>query len=163
MKSAAPLLLAASALALAACADTAGQGAIAAKHAVIGMPKAELLACAGAPERQAAADGKEFLTYTAYRTDSRGGPGFGVGGWSGGWGYGGYYAAPAYDSYSRSCAATFVLVNGRVAQVTYGGDASAGAQPGLCWPVVGNCLAAAQRLRGLQPDAPGPGVGVGGG
>lgn len=154
MKSAAPPLLAAAALALAACADTAGQGAIEAKHAVIGMPKAELLACAGAPERQAAADGKEFLTYTANRTETRGGPVFGVGGWNGGWGYGGYYPASAYDAYSRSCTATFVLVNGRVSQVTYGGDASAGVQPGLCWPVVGNCLAAAQRLRGLQPGAP---------
>lgn len=161
MKLVVTLLLAASALSLAACADTAGQGAIEAKHAMIGMPKAELLACAGAPERQAAADGKEFLTYTAHRADSRGAPGFGVGGWSGGWGYGGYYAAPAYDTYSRSCTATFVLVNGRVVQVTYGGDASLGAQPGLCWPVVGNCLAAAQRLRGLQPGAAVSGAGGG--
>lgn len=159
MKPVVPLLLVAAGLGLGACADTAGQAAIEAKYAMIGMPKAELLACAGAPERQAAADGKEFLTYTAHRMESRGGPGFGVGGWSGGWGYGGYYAAPAYDSYSRSCTATFTLVNGRVAQVTYGGDASAGAQPGLCWPVVGNCLPAAQRLRGLQPGVPAAGGG----
>lgn len=148
MKSASLLLLAAAALALGACADTAGQGAVEAKYAMVGMPKAELLACAGAPERQAAADGKEFLTYTAQRVDSRGGLGYGVGGWNGGWGYGGYYGAPVYDSYARSCIVTFTLTGGRVSQVTYGGDATGGVQQGLCWPVVGNCLAAAQRLRG---------------
>lgn len=155
MKSALAYWPVAAALALSACADPAGQGAIDAKYAIVGMPKAELLACAGAPERQATADGKEFYTYAAQRMETRGTIGYGVGGWGGGgMAYGGYYGAPAYDSYTRACAVTFTLTNGRVSQVTYGGDATGGAQPGLCWPVVGNCLAAAQRLRGSTPQQP---------
>lgn len=150
MKSTAVVFAAAVALGLSACADTAGQGAIDAKYAVIGMPKAELLACAGAPERHAVADGKEFFTYTARRVETRGG--WGAGGWGGGgWGHYGFYGTPVYDSYARTCTVTFTLIGDKVAQTTYGGDSTGGVQPGLCWPVVGNCLDAAQRLRGMTP------------
>lgn len=139
---------------MAGCANTARDEVIEAQHAMVGMPRGELLSCAGAPERQTAADGREYFTYVARRLETS--PtvtfGTGFGGWGGGgWGWGGGYAAPLYGpaAYSQSCAVTFTLNNGRVERVVYGGDATGGQMLGLCWPVVGNCLSVAKRLRGL--------------
>lgn len=154
MKPAILTMLAAATLLTGGCANRARDEVIEAQHAMIGMPRGELLSCAGAPERQTAADGKEYFTYVARRLETSPTVTFGTGfsSWGGGWGLGGGYSTPLYGpaAYSQNCAVTVTLNNGRVEQVVYGGDATGGQMLGLCWPVVGNCLGVAKRLRG-QP------------
>jgi hypothetical protein len=129
-----PTLL--SVLALAACASPAIDATIAAQRSLIGMPKAILLSCAGVPQRQTSADGLEFYTYTASRSDIVGG---GVG-WGGGYGYPYHwdYAGPP-SVQTETCDATFTLRNGKVERLVYGGDGAYGIY-GQCHAIVANCL-----------------------
>jgi hypothetical protein len=131
------LTLAAIATAITACANPAADRAVTAQSALVGMPKSVLLSCAGVPERQAAADNREFFTYHTGRIVSfPASAGFYGGPWRpwGGWG-----AAYTADIRSYACEATFTLRNGVVERVVYGGGSSLGE----CGAIVQNCLAQA--------------------
>ncbi|HEY0832613.1 MAG TPA: hypothetical protein VGE72_01785 [Azospirillum sp.] len=124
-----------------ACANPAADQAIVAQTALVGMPKATLLSCAGVPERQASADGREFFTYHTGRIVTF--PATGslyAGGLRSGWGYGGWggWGWPAYtaDVRNYTCEATFTLRGGVVERVVYGG----GSDLGECHAIVQNCL-----------------------
>ena len=149
-RSAAVLLLAAAGLAgLAGCADPGADLALAAQSALVGMPKATLLSCAGAPLRQAASGGLEFLTYQAGSVDYYASPPplgypWGYPGWRyRGWPYGGldydpwgYYPPPSVDVVDNRCEATFTLKNGVVERLVYRASSQ-----GACAAIVQNCMA----------------------
>jgi hypothetical protein len=133
-----------------ACANPQADAALYARSALLGMPKDTLLGCAGVPDRSAVSDGTEYMTYTSARLDVRT---VGVGGWYGypyGWGGGAW--APATDTYADtvSCAATFIVRDGRVIGLNYGGASDPGAERlAQCYRIVDNCLA-------LAPPMPQP-------
>lgn len=133
------LALAASALTLGSCANPTAERAVDAQRALVGMPKGTLLSCAGVPERQASAEGREYFTYSNDRIVSfPSAHGFYGGRWSR-YGYGTMF--PVYDDVrSYSCEATFTLNGGVVERVVYGGAGSAG-DIGQCYSIVQNCLA----------------------
>lgn len=127
---------------LAACAT--GPGAEVARRAqveLVGMPKDQLLACAGVPDRQAAANGREYYTYVArptaaYSPSSSIGVGAGSFGGGGGVGLGLGFGIPVGGG-TPGCEATMVLGRGGVVeQVTY----PAGASLSACAPIVENCV-----------------------
>lgn len=125
---------------LAACAS--GPGADVARRAqteLIGMPKDVLLSCAGVPERQAVASGREYYTYVARPTAAISPlSSVGIGGGSGGVGLGVGLGVPIGTSGSDGCETTVVLgPTGRVEQVSY----PAGASLSACAPLVQNCVA----------------------
>jgi hypothetical protein len=127
---------------LAACANPAADHALYAQSALVGMPKATLLSCAGVPDRQAAVDNLEFFTYRSGRiSSSPGSLGLWGGRWGPGFGYG--LGGPLYDADIRSttCEATFTLRNGAVERLVYGGSPGGGSTLGQCYHVVENCLA----------------------
>jgi len=107
---------------------------------LVGMPKERLLACAGVPERQAAANGKEYYTYVQ-RAGGVVSPGtsIGIGGFGGsssGVGVGLGFGLPLVSGDGLGCEATFVLGGGVVEQVSYPASASLSA----CTPIVQNCV-----------------------
>lgn len=129
--------------ALASCADSPrAELARQAQTALVGMPKANLLSCAGAPVRQATAAGREYYTYV--RGSSYGGgpsTSIGIGGGSGGVGLGLGLGFPLFGGGSGGyCEATFVLQNGVVQQVNY----PAGGSLPECGGIVQNCMGAPQ-------------------
>ncbi|MGQ9367481.1 hypothetical protein [Azospirillum sp. ST 5-10] len=133
----APMLL------LAACATGADDAALVrrAQTAMVGMPKAQLLSCAGVPARQATADGAEFYTYVSRGAYGYGGPStsLGVAGGSGGVGLGIGLGFPLFGSGTRTyegCEATVVLGGDIVRRVTF----PPGADPSACAPIVQNCV-----------------------
>jgi hypothetical protein len=134
------LTLAAIATAITACANPAADRAVTAQSALVGMPKSVLLSCAGVPERQAAADNREFFTYHTGRIVSYPATtgAFYPGPWRP-WGYGWGWPAYTADVRSYACEATFTLRNGVVERVVYGGGSSLGE----CGAIVQNCLAQA--------------------
>ena len=126
---------------LAACATGPDpQVAQRARVEMVGMPKERLLACAGVPERQATADGKEYYTYvqrSGYAAGS--GTSLGIGGFGGsssGVGVGLGLGFPLFADGGGGCEATFVLGGGVVEQVSYPASATLSA----CTPIVQNCL-----------------------
>ncbi|SMH43796.1 hypothetical protein [Azospirillum agricola] len=127
---------------LAACAT--GPGAEVAQRAqteLVGMPKDRLLSCAGVPERQAMAEGREYYTYIArpaYAASpmSSIGVGAGSGGFGSGVGLGLGFSVPVGGGTS-GCEATVVLGRGgAVEQVSY----PAGVSLSACAPIVQNCV-----------------------
>ncbi|WP_372399410.1 hypothetical protein ABMY26_31290 [Azospirillum sp. HJ39] len=140
---AAMILLGGTAALLAGCATGPDpEVARRAQTAMIGMPKADLLACAGVPDRQAVASGREYYTYVArpaaaYSPGSSIGIGAGSFGGSGGVGLGLGFGVPI-GSGSPGCEATVVVgPRGTVEQVSY----PAGASLSACTPIVNNCMA----------------------
>lgn len=141
---AAMILLGGAAAILAGCA-TGPDPEIArrAQTAMVGMPKADLLACAGVPDRQATAAGREYYTYVArpavaYSPGSSIGIGAGSFGGSGGVGLGLGFGVPVGGNTSTGCEATVVIgTRGTVEQVSY----PAGAMLSACTPIVSNCMA----------------------
>jgi len=111
-----------------------------AQTGLVGMPKGQLLSCAGVPARQAAAEGREYFTYV-HGSGYGGGPttSIGIGGGSGGVGLGLGLGFPLFGGGSGGyCEATFVLQNGVVQQVNY----PAGANLPDCGSIVQNCMGA---------------------
>lgn len=110
-----------------------------AQTSMVGMPKANLLACAGVPARQASAGGNEYYTYVAPPSYA-GGPStsVGIGGGSGGSGVGVGIGLgiPLFSGGSDGCEATVMLTNDRVQRVTY----PAGASLPSCADLVQNCV-----------------------
>src|SRR4051812_11090721 len=107
-------LLALASWTLAGCADRNAELALAARPALVGLPKAVLLSCAGVPDRSAQSNGLEFLTYEARTITSYA------------------YGLPS----SRTCDTTLTLRNGVVEQVSYSGDYS----PSACYATVRSCV-----------------------
>ena len=131
---------------LTSCANPLAEEAIYAQSALVGMPRALLLSCAGVPARTAQQNDLEFFTYASQRIEgSPGGVGVGFGAFSGrrhsalGFGFG----APYYGGYAatESCEATFTLRNGVVERIVYGGADSLGTgRLSQCYRIVQNCM-----------------------
>lgn len=116
---------------LSGCALQRAQIAQQAQTALIGMSKADLLSCAGAPTRYAKAGDMEVMTYVG------GGDTHGTIG--GGWGN----SAGAADIslYQRSCTANFTLRNDRVIKITYAGRTGGLITQGeQCAFIIQNCV-----------------------
>ncbi len=151
-------------LALAAgCASPQAEQAEQARTALVGLPRSELLACAGVPHRSRSDGATEYWTYGSEQLTSQPGPGFGLGvgmgvfGGSGGIGYG--VGVPLYGEVSSTyCEATFVLEQDRVTRVNYVGVAGYGrSRYAQCAYIVQSCLAAQQIRAAMQGGAaPGP-------
>lgn len=116
---------------ISACTVQRAQVAQQAKTSLIGMSKAELLSCAGAPVRSESADNIEVLTYTG-GGDSTGF--LGGGGTNGGGG-------GAVSLEHRYCEVSFILTNGRVSRINYAGRTGGLLTKGeQCAFVVENCM-----------------------
>lgn len=116
---------------LVGCVTQRAQIAKQAKSDLIGISKADLLACAGAPVRSAKSDNMEVLTYVG-GGDSRGS-------------FGAYskknWTTGSYSSRRRSCEVTFVLIDGLVSKVNYSGRTGGLITKGeQCAFVVENCM-----------------------
>ncbi|HYG87714.1 MAG TPA: hypothetical protein VD978_15750 [Azospirillum sp.] len=126
---------------LTACASGGPQIEMAqrAQTALVGLPKAELLSCAGVPNRQATVDGAEYLTYTARPDNAGGSPDVSLGAAMGeGIGLGQGIGVPLYSIRgTQGCDATFVLRGGVVQQLIY----PQGANIEDCGAIVSNCMA----------------------
>lgn len=116
-------------VALCSCVNPAAEQALYAQTALIGVPKGKLLSCAGVPDRQLAAGGQEFYTYSSARLIS-------YPGWGGYRGWPGYAA----DLSVIDCEATFTLRNDLVERVVYGGSSGGTTRLGQCYAIVQNCL-----------------------
>lgn len=129
-------LLPLAAILLASCANPQGEMALQAPRALVGMPKGELLACAGVPERNAADGRTEYLSYTQHQTiierevdyerdrwTPRGLPSI---------------RRPEVKIWRRdfACEATFILRDGRVAELRY----NEGRDITLCHRIIANCM-----------------------
>lgn len=123
-------------LALAACASPEAELAKQAPQTLAGMPKGELLACAGAPARSATApDGTEYLTYGRTQTNIHRdydppGIGFGLGGPTS------IFGTTETWTTEYSCVATFALRQGRVVDLRYNENRDIQ----LCYQTIGSCL-----------------------
>lgn len=120
-------------LVVAACAGPQAELAIRAPQTLEGMPKGDLLACAGVPDRSTTGpDGTEYLAYSRHQTSVHRDFGYESYGWMPG------LFGPDADSWTTnySCTATFALRNGRVGGLTYNADRDIQ----LCYRIVGACL-----------------------
>lgn len=139
-----PLLLAA--MVLVACAGQRTEVALQARDTLRGMPKAQLLSCAGVPVRVLEDQGAEYLTYVSGRTQGTGRSslqprvGVGVGSWGGGVGYSLGLGLPAESYETRSCEATFRIEDGTVTNVTYVTPDTGSNRHGACYPIIENCV-----------------------
>lgn len=127
------LILVVATLTTAACAGPEAEVAKQAPQALIGMPKGDLLACAGVPQRSATApDGTEYLSYGRQQTNVHRDFGYEEYGWVPG------ILVPEVDTWttSYSCTATFAIREGRVADLRYNADRDIQ----LCYRIVGRCL-----------------------
>ncbi|WP_042444168.1 hypothetical protein [Azospirillum sp. B510] len=113
-----------------------------AQTAMVGMSKADLLACAGVPDRQATAAGREYYSYVAHPTVAYS-PGSSIGIGAGSFGGGGVglglgLGVPVGGGTSGGCEATMVIgPRGTVEQVSY----PAGVSLSACTPIVSTCMA----------------------
>ena len=134
-------------VALAACASPQADLAKQAPQTLAGMPKGDLLACAGVPQRSAVApDGTEYLTYGRQQTNvhrdydspSLGGFGLGLGG-----GTGPFSVFGDVDTWTTHyrCEATFAVRQGRVVDLRYNENRDIQ----LCYQMIGSCLPPVRR------------------
>ena len=137
------LLALAGALLIAACASADSERALRAQTELIGMPTAQLLSCAGVPDRSRTAGDIEYFTYENERFESTGGASVGVFGGSGHVG-GGIRVPLATQVTSDYCEATFTLRNGVVTELVYNTARGNGVRRySVCGRIVESCLAAA--------------------
>ncbi len=123
---------------LCACASPQSERAQLAQQALIGMPKAQLLSCAGVPDRSRTEASAEFFTYESNRLYGRGGSTVGVFADSGRVGTG--LSVPlATEVQSEICEATFTLEEGRVAALVY--NTNRAGRYGECVRMIDSCLA----------------------
>lgn len=123
-------------LALGACANPANEAAVRAPQTLVGMPKGELLACAGVPQRTAAAGDTEYLTYGREQIIVERDWDVDAFPWRGP--RGPILGRPEVSTWTRGyrCEATFAVRGGRVAELRYNADRDAS----LCYEILGNCL-----------------------
>ena len=132
-----------SALGLAACENPRADAALQAQQSLVGMPKAVLLQCAGAPGRFANVDGLEILTYDAQKLQADPNGFYGAGGWGWGhhWGGGAGWGWGGGGTQSRSCSATFTIKDNKVFKLVYGSsDTEGSSRYDECYAIVENCL-----------------------
>jgi hypothetical protein len=133
--------------ALAACASPEADLAKQAPQTLVGMPKGDLLACAGVPQRSTVGpDGTEYLSYGRQQTNihrdydapSLGGYGLGLGG-----GTGPFSIFGGVDTWTTeySCVATFTVRQGRVVDLRYNENRDIQ----LCYQTIGGCLPPVRR------------------
>lgn len=129
---------------LGACANPPTERALLAQQTLIGMPKAQLLSCAGVPDRSRAEAFAEYFTYENERYYGGGGTTVGVFGSSGRVGTG--LSVPlATELHSEICEATFTLIDGRVVELVY--NSSHPGRYAECARIVDSCLAFATQPR----------------
>lgn len=118
---------------LGACANPGAELALKAPDSLVGTPKTALLSCAGVPERTAAADGAEYLTYSREQTIVERDVDYEPFPWAGR----GVFR-PEVSTWSRSyrCDATFTVRDGRVRALTYNQNRDIS----LCYAILANCL-----------------------
>ena len=127
--------------ALSACASAASERALLAREALIGMPKAQLLSCAGVPDRSRTEASAEYFTYENEQVYGYGG-GTTVGVFGGSGHVGTGLSVPLSTRLqSEYCEATFTLIDGRVAQLVY--NSSRGGRYAECARIIEICLATA--------------------
>ena len=130
--------------ALCACASAASERALLARQALIGMPKAQLLSCAGVPDRSREEATAEYFTYENERIYGGSGATVGVFGGTGHVGTG--LSVPlATQLQSEYCEATFTLVDGRVVELVY--NSSRGGRYAECARIIETCLGSVTELR----------------
>jgi hypothetical protein len=128
---------------LAGCANPRAEQALAAREALVGLERTELLACAGVPNRSRVEGDTEFFTYGSGLVEGRGQMFYGGGVFSGGFGRpsGHFVLTPGADFSSRYCEATFVLEDGVVRQVNYvAASGIGGARYEQCYFIIASCL-----------------------
>ncbi|MCA8908906.1 MAG: hypothetical protein KDA49_05715 [Rhodospirillaceae bacterium] len=133
---------------------TLGDQATSAQTLMVGLPKSDLLACAGVPQRSMVSGGVEYLTYVSQTLEGSPGSlglGFGFGSWGSHVGTGLGFGYPLYGGYaeSRTCEATFTIANDQVVGVSYVGDGAAQQNNRQCYFIVENCL---ERLGSNRTD-----------
>ncbi len=156
------MLLSAAGLVLAGCAADRGEMALAAQGALIGLPRGDLLSCAGVPERSRAEGNVEYFTYGSgqlveYPTVTMG---LGLGYYRSAHPYYGLgWGVPvAPEVRSDYCETTFTIVDGVVTDVNYVSASGVGASRfSQCYYTIQTCLA---RLSGSDPAAGLPGGGA---
>ncbi len=127
---------------LSACASAAAERAALAQQALVGMPRSQLLSCAGVSERSREHTEGEYFTYENQRIFSTPTASVGVFGGGGGFGYG-FRAPLATQVESSRCEATFTLIDGRVTQLVYTSVAGGGrSRFAECAAIVDACLTA---------------------
>lgn len=142
------LLALAGALLIAACTSADSERALRAQTALIGMPSAQLLSCAGVPDRSRRDGDTEFFTYENERFESTGGASVGVFGGSGHVG-GGVRLPLGAQVNSDYCEATFTLRNGVVTDLVYNTARGDGLRRySVCGRIVESCLAAVAPVAG---------------
>lgn len=143
--------LALAALVLAACASPRSEVAEQARETLVGMPKAQLLSCAGVPHRSLIEGEVEFLTYQSgsLRATASAAPrssiGVGVGSWGSGVGYSLGWGVPLEQVESRSCEATFRVRDGVVEAITYVTPDTGPGRFAACYAIVENCVVGLER------------------
>lgn len=123
-------------LAVAACASPGNELALKAPETMVGMPKSELLGCAGVPQTTTAAGGVEDLIYSRRQTiverdvDYDDAPWFGA--------RGPVLRRPTVSTWSRSytCEVTATVQNGRVSALRYNDQRDIT----LCYQILSACL-----------------------
>lgn len=140
-------VLLAGATALGGCASPRADAALEAQNSLIGMRKADLVSCAGAPTAaMQTVPGEEVLTYESRNiTGYPSGPSFGIGVFGGsgnvGYGFGVPVGGAPYVDDSQNCRASFTIRNGVVARVVYGGsDVGQTRRLEQCYQIIENCL-----------------------
>lgn len=126
--------------ALAACASPEADLAKRAPQTLVGMPKGDLLACAGVPQRSAVApDGTEYLSYGREQINIH--RDYDPPGLLGGGGPFSIFGEVDTWTTEYSCEATFAVRQGRVAELRYNENRDIQ----LCYQMIGNCLGPAGR------------------
>lgn len=129
---------------LCACANGASERALLAQQALIGMRKAQLLSCAGVPNRSREEATSEYFTYENERIYGASGASVGVYGSTDYVGSG--FSVPlATQLQSEYCEATFTLVDDRVAALVY--NSSRGGRYSECARIIETCLASVTEPR----------------
>ncbi len=128
-------------LGLAACTDPRVERLAAAPDDLQGLTRAEVLSCAGVPEREAQEGPLTFLTYEASQIEQRerASLGVGLGHGRGGLRTGVGLGFPILvDSFERRCEATFTLRDDKVERLVLTG--SEHGRTGLCFSILEPCL-----------------------
>ena len=127
---------------LCACASPQSERAQLAQQALIGMPRAQLLSCAGVPNRSRTRASAEVFTYESNRLHGRGGSTADAFDGSGRVGTG--LSVPlATEVQSEICEATFTLEQGRVVSLVY--NSNRAGRYGECVRMIDACLALVPR------------------